>query len=187
MFSVVKLVFSDEIKEAVEALASEKRWKIIELLQESEGLAYTELLNCLGIQKGSLSHHLSKLMEAGIIDNYSQDDFRGPYFSYYKLSQFGKDVISGLLSSVEVPIITKITKSYVETDIATSYSLPGIRKFYEAGHNSVDNPKKLSTIAVQVFAHPRNKSKNRKSNEDSALLDFSSHNKTVSPQKEENI
>lgn len=87
------------------------RWRIVELLQETEKLAYTELLEELNISKGSLNHHLTRLMEAGIIDNYAEGEFRGLYSSYYKLSAFGTDFAKGLLSSVEVTIPIQTTKS----------------------------------------------------------------------------
>jgi DNA-binding transcriptional ArsR family regulator len=92
----------EEIKEMVSALDHDTRWRIIELIQDKQKLSYTELLQGLSVRKGTLTHHLNRLMEAGIIDNFAGDDFAGPYSSYYELSRFGKDFIAGLLSSVQV-------------------------------------------------------------------------------------
>ena len=96
--------FPNEIKEAVSALDNERRWRIVELVQDNEELAYTELLRILDVRKGSLTHHLNILMEGGILDNYSKGGFGGPYSSYYRLSRFGRDFLAGLLSSVEFTI-----------------------------------------------------------------------------------
>lgn len=95
------MVIPEEIKEAVSSLDYDLRWRLIELIQEKEELSYTELLRKLRVKKGSLSHHLNRLMEGGILDNFSKKEFGGPYTSYYKLSQFGRDFLDGLLSSVE--------------------------------------------------------------------------------------
>ena len=101
------MMFPEEMKEAVSALDHDIRWRIVELIEETRGLSYTELLEALGIQKGSLTHHLNRLMEGGIIDNYSEKEFRGPYNSYYRLSRFGKDFLDGLLSSIEFTLFVK--------------------------------------------------------------------------------
>ena len=100
-------MFPKEIKEAVSALDHDVRWSIIELIQKNEEMAYTELLRTLNIKKGSLTHHLNSLMENGLLDNYSKEKFSGPYSSYYQLSRFGKDLITGLLSSVQFPPVVK--------------------------------------------------------------------------------
>lgn len=97
------LSIPEEIKEALSALSQRIRWRIIELIREEKSMSYTEILVRLGIQKGSLTYNLDRLMEAGILDNYSGEEFGGPYRSYYQLSPFGKDLIAGILSSIEVP------------------------------------------------------------------------------------
>lgn len=111
------MIFPDELKEALSALNHDIRWRIVELIQEEETLAYTELLEKLNIQKGSLSHHLNRLMEAGILDNYAKEEFGGPYNSYYKLSRFGKDFVVGLLSSVEMTIPIEAPKRRIAPEI----------------------------------------------------------------------
>lgn len=111
------MIFPDEIKEAVSALNHDIRWRIVELIQEEETLAYTELLKKLNIQKGSLSHHLNRLMEAGILDNYAKEEFGGPYSSYYKLSRFGEDFVAGLLSSVEMTLFIEAPQRRIAPQI----------------------------------------------------------------------
>jgi DNA-binding transcriptional ArsR family regulator len=167
---MLKMIFPDEINDAIVALANEKRRRIVEFLQESEEMAYTELLDRLDLRKGSLNHHLNKLLEAGIIDNYAQGDFAGPYNSYYKLSRFGKDMISGILSSVEVSIVTKTTtKPRAEAAAIPSYASPiRINKFYKDEHFSADIPQRLFAATVQISMHPRH-GPYRKKNEHDTL------------------
>ena len=93
----------NELIRAVLALSHKTRWDIIAKLQQQQ-LSYTELLNNTGMRKGSLTHHLNKLMDAGLIDNFSQGTISGPYSSYYRLSRFGKDFLTSLISSIEIPL-----------------------------------------------------------------------------------
>jgi DNA-binding transcriptional ArsR family regulator len=96
------LIIPEEVKDTVSALDNDVRWRIVELVHENQNLSYTELLQRLWVRKGSLTHHLNRLMEAGILDNYSGENFGGSYTSYYKLSRYGRDFVAGLLSSVKV-------------------------------------------------------------------------------------
>jgi DNA-binding transcriptional ArsR family regulator len=92
----------EELKDAILALSHRTRLDIIAILQKSD-LSYTQLLEKTGIQKGSLTNHLNKLMDAGLINNFSQGRFGGPYNSFYRLSRFGNDFLASLLSSIEIP------------------------------------------------------------------------------------
>jgi DNA-binding transcriptional ArsR family regulator len=106
----------EEIKEAISALDNNIRWRIVEMLQKREESAYTELLGVLNVPKGSLTHHLNKLMESGIIDNFSKEEFGGPFSSYYRLSSFGNDMINGILSSIQILPIINIERHGVELE-----------------------------------------------------------------------
>ena len=131
----------DEIKSAVSALSHNTRWNIIEVLQQSD-MSYTELLKTVDIQKGSLTHHLNKLMYAGLVDNYSQGKFSGPYNSYYRLSAFGKDFLEFLLSSVEVAIPIAARETFREKD--------------DGYYKTVYKPEGYTerSIAIQAFGLP---------------------------------
>jgi len=95
------MLVPEEIKEALSALDHNIRWRIIEMIEENSEMSYTGLLKKLAVQKGCLTYHLNRLMETGVLDNYSREEFNGPYSSFYQLSPFGKDLIAGLLSSVQ--------------------------------------------------------------------------------------
>jgi DNA-binding transcriptional ArsR family regulator len=99
------MIIPEEVKEAVSALSHRIRWRIVDLFLENESLSYTELLLRLKVRKGTLTHHLNRLMESGLIDNYSGEDFGDTFSSYYQLSSFGKDLVTGILSSVQFNVI----------------------------------------------------------------------------------
>jgi predicted transcriptional regulator len=75
-------------KKAVFALGHKQTWSIINILQQEKQLSYTELKAKTNMQKGSLNHHLNKLMDTGLVDNFSQDIISGPYKSFYRNSNF---------------------------------------------------------------------------------------------------
>ncbi len=112
----------NEIKDAVSALGHELRWCIVERLQQSD-LSYTELLRSIKVSKGRLTHHLNRLMESGLVDNFSQGYVKEPYSSYYRLSDFGKDFISALLISVEVVPIRSLRSEENSTVLKSLYNL----------------------------------------------------------------
>lgn len=93
----------NEIKRAVSSVDSEIRWKILELLLTNKELSYTELVEKLGIKKGSATFHLSKLKKGSILQNYSKENFESPYDSYYSISPYGRRFTQSLLKSLEPP------------------------------------------------------------------------------------
>jgi DNA-binding HxlR family transcriptional regulator len=143
------MIFPNEIKESVSVLDSDLRWRIIELIYEGD-LSYTELLRKLEIRKGSLTHHLNKLIENGILDNYSMKEFGDPYNSYYRLSSFARDLIDGLLSSIKVVTFDELKSTPVElvkTDINFDMR-------YSDFFNSILNFKEASINKLPIFKFP---------------------------------
>lgn len=92
----------DELKKAVLALSNGTRLEIIDLLGKAD-LSYTQLLESTRIRKGSLNNHLNKLMNAGLVNNYSKGTFSRPHKSFYRLSRYGGDFLASLLATIEIP------------------------------------------------------------------------------------
>jgi DNA-binding transcriptional ArsR family regulator len=97
-----------DLKEAVAALDHPIRWHIVELIEDEGELSYTELLSRLRIRKGSLTHHLNRLMEGGLMDNFSKNELGDSYHSYYSLSRFGQDFVNSLeySTAIESPAVS---------------------------------------------------------------------------------
>lgn len=128
-----RMILPQEIKEAVSALDHHTRWRIIELIQSNQKLSYTELLQSLSVRKGTLTHHLNKLMESGIIDNYSGEEFSGPYTSYYELSRFGKDFLAALISPFKLRTLFRAVKTK-----DTSINIDKANKFNNTDFKLID-------------------------------------------------
>ena len=76
--------------EAVKALASSQRRKILEVMHEGDR-TFTDIQEALRLDKGSLTYHMKTLVKAGLLANiYERRTESNPrVYSYYKLTSFG--------------------------------------------------------------------------------------------------
>ncbi len=76
--------------EAVKALASSHRRKILETMREGDR-TFTDIQESLRLDKGSLTYHVKTLVKAGLLANiYERRTESNPrVYSYYKLTSFG--------------------------------------------------------------------------------------------------
>ncbi|MDG7034714.1 MAG: winged helix-turn-helix transcriptional regulator [Nitrososphaerota archaeon] len=94
-------LFPEELKESLIALSDDNRGKILMTLSDAKhGLSYTQLLERVELRKGNLTHHLKVLMKAGLVRNFSKKRLRGPYDSYYEVTNFGNRMINAVYSAV---------------------------------------------------------------------------------------
>lgn len=88
-----------EVKDAAEALGHPIRLKIVEYLYDGHMATYTELLNMLGIRKGSLTYHLKILGLCGIVYSKQRLGELGDFHrARYELAPWGKIVGDSLLA-----------------------------------------------------------------------------------------
>lgn len=92
-----------EIVMAIKGLDNAIRFAILTLLSKHQELSFTELNDILKIKKGSLAHHLEKLMNAALVKNYSKKELKGPYESYYAPTEFGRIFLSAIFESLAPP------------------------------------------------------------------------------------
>ena len=88
-----------EVKDAAGALGHPIRLKIIEHLYDGHMATYTELLNMLGVKKGSLTYHLNILGQCGIVYSKQRLSELGDFHrARYELAPWGKVVVDSLLA-----------------------------------------------------------------------------------------
>jgi biotin operon repressor len=102
------------------AMADEKRLKIIGLLAQK---AYTveQLAAMLGLGESTISHHLSKLSEAGLVTATAQS-----YYNYYRL-EYGRiqEAAHLLLAAETLPAMaTNVDENAFERKVVRDYLLP---------------------------------------------------------------
>jgi predicted transcriptional regulator len=127
---------SEELVTFFKALADPNRLKIVGLLAE-KAYSVEELAALLKLKPPTISHHLSKLMEAGLVSSRSES-----YYNVYQLDQsalesrtrsmFSQKELSSVVADVDADAYDKrVIKDYTRRD-GSLKTLPAQRKKLEA-------------------------------------------------------
>ena len=127
---------SEELVTFFKALADSNRLKIVGLLAE-KSYSVEELAELLKLKPPTISHHLAKLMEAGLVKSRPES-----YYSVYRLDQsvleskarrmFSQQELSTVASEVDADAYDKkVIKDYSRRD-GSLKTLPSQRKKLEA-------------------------------------------------------
>lgn len=111
---------SDELLLFFKALADANRLKIVGLLAR-QPYTVEQLAAMLGLGASTISHHLSKLSEAGLVSASAQS-----YYNYYRLeTDRMEDMAKRLLSSETLPAVaTNIDIDAYDRKVVSDYLLP---------------------------------------------------------------
>lgn len=127
---------SEELVTFFKALADANRLKIVGLLAEKP-YSVEELATLLKLKPPTISHHLAKLVEAGLIKSHAES-----YYNVYQLDQtaleaktrtmFSQQELSNVASEVDADAYdNKVVKDYARRD-GSLKTLPSQRKKLEA-------------------------------------------------------
>ena len=127
---------SEELVTFFKALADSNRLKIVGLLAE-KSYSVEELAELLQLKPSTVSHHLSRLAEAGLVQARSES-----YYNVYQLDQsvlqekartmFTQNELSNVAAEVDVDAYDKkVIRDYTRRD-GTLKTLPSQRKKLEA-------------------------------------------------------
>jgi Uncharacterized protein conserved in bacteria len=127
---------SEELVTFFKALADANRLKIVGLLAEKP-YSVEELATLLKLKPPTISHHLAKLVEAGLIKSHAES-----YYNVYQLDQaalnaktrtmFSQQELSNVASEVDADAYdNKVIKDYARRD-GSLKTLPSQRKKLEA-------------------------------------------------------
>lgn len=127
---------SEELLTFFKALADKNRLKIVGLLAEKP-YSVEELAELLKLKPPTVSHHLAKLVEAGLVKSHTES-----YYSVYQLDQavleaktrsmFSRHELSTVVSEVDADAYDKkVIKDYTRKD-GSLKTLPSQRKKLEA-------------------------------------------------------
>jgi len=127
---------SEELVTFFKALADKNRLKIVGLLAEKP-YSVEELAALVGLKPPTVSHHLAKLVEAGLVKAHSES-----YYNVYQLDQamleartrsmFSQQELSSVVSEVDADAYdNKVIKDYSRRD-GSLKTLPSQRKKLEA-------------------------------------------------------
>jgi predicted transcriptional regulator len=127
---------SEELVTFFKALADSNRLKIVGLLAEKP-YSVEELAAFLKLKPPTISHHLAKLVEAGLVKSHAES-----YYNVYRLDQsaleaktrtmFSQQELSSVVSDVDADAYDKkVVKDYSRRD-GSLKTLPAQRKKLEA-------------------------------------------------------
>ena len=127
---------SEELVTFFKALADKNRLKIVGLLAEKP-YSVEELATLLGLKPPTISHHLAKLVEAGLVKSHTES-----YYNVYQLDQaalesrtrsmFSQQELSSVASEVDADAYDKkVIKDYARRD-GSLKTIPAQRKKLEA-------------------------------------------------------
>jgi hypothetical protein len=127
---------SEELVIFFKALADSNRLKIVGLLAEKP-YSVEELAALVGLKPSTVSHHLSKLVEADLVTSHAES-----YYTVYQLdrklleersrSMFSQSELSTVTADVDVDAYdNKVVKDYLKRD-GSLKTLPAQRKKLEA-------------------------------------------------------
>lgn len=127
---------SGELVTFFKALADSNRLKIVGLLAE-KSYSVEELAALLGLKASTVSHHLAKLLEAGLVKSHAES-----YYNVYELDQsaleaktrsmFSQQELSSVVSGVDADAYDKkVINDYSRRD-GSLKTLPAQRKKLEA-------------------------------------------------------
>ena len=127
---------SEELVSFFKALADSNRLKIVGLLAE-KSYSVEELAALLKLKPSTVSHHLSKLSEAGLVNSHAES-----YYSVYQLDRkvleeksrtiFSNEELSTVASEVDVDAYdSKVVKDFTKRD-GSLKTIPAQQKKLEA-------------------------------------------------------
>jgi DNA-binding transcriptional ArsR family regulator len=105
--------FPSLIVRAIEALGDRNRRQILISLNNSGPLAYSQIVQLTKLGKGTLNHHLEKLVSGALVRNFRGDSPASVYTSFYELSPIGRRLVDQIFGAFEPPITKAFTANSV--------------------------------------------------------------------------
>jgi len=130
-----KDLFPPEIVNAMNCLTVDTRQNILSALLNNLELSFTEIEK-IGFTGGNLTHHLPIMMKAGLIEKHIRQDSQDPFDSFYSVTQFGRDFVSGIFESMK-PVKEKSADITKSSDIAKSFRIVVMER---AGIKQIQHP-----------------------------------------------
>lgn len=117
-------LFPEEIRDAIKSLSEDARMAImIDLMIESQGKTFSELMMDLEISQGLLNSHLKNLLENGLVKNEYRKVAGRRDYSFYLPTVLGSTFMESLLEVLETPVMypvpTRAMPDSMPSDIAT--------------------------------------------------------------------
>lgn len=107
-----------QLRRAIKALSEDARLAILVVLLKNGEMTFSEVSRALGMSSSNLTHHLKKLIQAALVENYFQRKEDSEEYSFYKPTLLAEDfarnmfgildytnLLEGALLQLQKPII----------------------------------------------------------------------------------
>jgi len=106
----------EDLRSILLSLDSHLKWAILSDLSGGEK-SFTQLRKDLGTDNKLLAYNLNKLLENGIIRHYYKHEFFKPNYSFYELTNIGKNIIKSIDYIFYFPKIETHSELPASTDV----------------------------------------------------------------------
>ena len=90
-----------QLRHAIKALSIDARLAIVVTLLKNEEMTFSELSRSLKMSSSNLTHHLKKLTQAALIENFFQRKEDSEEYSFYRATLLAEDFLKNILRSQE--------------------------------------------------------------------------------------
>jgi len=91
-----------QLRRAIKALSEDARLAVVVVLLKNGEMTFSELSRVLNMSSSNLTHHLKKLIQAALIENFFQRKEDSDEYSFYRATLLAEDFTKNLLKSQEV-------------------------------------------------------------------------------------
>jgi len=91
-----------QLRRAIKALSEDARLAVVLVLLKNGEMTFSELSRVLNMSSSNLTHHLKKLIQAALIENFFQRKEDSDEYSFYRATLLAEDFTKNLLKSQEV-------------------------------------------------------------------------------------
>jgi len=148
----------EDLRSILLSVDSDLKWAILSDLSEGEK-SFTKLKEDLGIENKSLDYSLKKLLENGIISHYYRHEFFKPNYSFYELTNIGKNIIKSIDYIFYFPGSETQLETLVTTDASSKPAEPELEELVIMNKNPYNKVPSFS-----LTADKRNKTRLAKMN-----------------------
>jgi DNA-binding transcriptional ArsR family regulator len=90
-----------QLRRSIKALSEKSRLAILLVLLKNDEMTFSELSRTLDMSSSKLTHHLKKLVQAALVENYFQRKADSEEYSFYKPTLLAEDFARNMLGILD--------------------------------------------------------------------------------------
>lgn len=98
-----------QLRRAIKALSEDARLAVVVVLLKNGEMTFSELSRILEMSSSNLTHHLKKLTQAALIENFFQRKEGSEEYSFYRATLLAEDFTRNMLNSLKAESFEDLT------------------------------------------------------------------------------